>query len=103
MIKNDLSKIFNALKEHHDKKLILYKKIAGISLISREYLCCNTFLTSLDDFVSVYKGITIDNVVSLNVYENPSFCCTLFVFITCYLGEVNKNPLDEEYTFKKNL
>jgi hypothetical protein len=135
MDKNDLSEIFNALKEHHDKELVLYKKIAGISLISREYLCCNTFMTSLDDFVSVYKGITIDNVVSLNVYENPSFCSTLYVFkngistpwlnlkwssiknrglgffslqnfkegefITAYLGEVNKNPLDEEYTFKK--
>ena len=80
MIKNDLSKIFNALKDHHDKKLVLYKKIAGISLLSREYLCCNTFMTLLDDVVSIYKGITIDNVVSLNVYENPSFCCTLYVF-----------------------
>ncbi len=58
-------------------------------------------MTSLNDVVSIYKGITIDNVVSLNVYENPSFCCTLFVFITCYLGEVNENPSDEEYTFKK--
>jgi hypothetical protein len=38
------------------------------------------FMTSLDDFVSVYKGITIDNVVSLNVNENPSFCSTLYVF-----------------------
>jgi hypothetical protein len=28
MNKNDLSEIFNALKEHHDKKLVLYKKIA---------------------------------------------------------------------------
>jgi len=135
MIKNDLSKIFNALKDHHDKKLVLYKKIAGISLLSREYLCCNTFMTLLDDVVSVYKGNTIDNVISLNVYENPSFCCTLYVFkngistpwlslkfssiknsglgvfslqnfkegefITCYLGEVNENLLDEEYTFKK--
>jgi len=45
---NDLYEIFNALKEHHDKKLILYKKIAGISLISKEYLCSNTFMTSLD-------------------------------------------------------
>jgi hypothetical protein len=132
---NDLCEIFNALKENHDKKLVLYKKIAGISLISREYLCCNTFMTSLDDVVSVSKGITIDNVVSVNVYENPSFCSTLYVFkngistpwlnlklsyiknsglgvfslqnfkvgdfITAYLGEVNKNPLDEEYTFKK--
>jgi hypothetical protein len=79
MIKNDLSKIFNALKDHHDKKLVLYKKIAGISLLSRYYLCCNTFMTSLDDVVSIYKGITIDNVISLNVYENPSFCCTLFM------------------------
>jgi hypothetical protein len=74
-------------------------------------------------------------VVSLNVYENPSFCSTLNVFkngistpwlnlklssiknsglgvfslrnfkvgefITDYLGKVSKNPLDEEYTFKK--
>jgi hypothetical protein len=80
MSKNDLNEIFNALKEHHDKKLILYKKIAGISLISREYLCCNTFMTLLDDVVSIFKGITIDNVVSLNVYENPSFCSTLYVF-----------------------
>jgi hypothetical protein len=77
---NDLSKIFKALKEHHDKKFVLYKKIAGISLISREYLCCNTFITLLVDVVSIFKGITIDNVVSVNVYENPSFCSTLYVF-----------------------
>jgi len=77
---NDLSEIFNALKEHHDKELILYKKIAGISLISREYLCYNMFMTLLDDVVSVYKGITIDNVVSLNVYENPSCSSTLYLF-----------------------
>ena len=117
------------------KNLFFIKKIAGISFLSREYLCCNRFMTLLDDVVSVYKGITIDNVVSLNAYENPSFCCTLYVFkngistpwlslklssiknsglsvfsfqnfkegefITAYLGEVNKNPLDEEYTFKK--
>jgi hypothetical protein len=53
MDKNDLSKIFNALKEHHDKKLVLYKKIAGFSLLSREYFCCNMFMTLLDDVVSV--------------------------------------------------
>jgi hypothetical protein len=126
---NDLSKIFKALKEHHVKKHVLYKKISGISLISREYLCCNTFITFLVDVVSIFKGITIDNVVSVNVYENPSFCSTLYVFkngistpwlnlklsstknsglgvfslrnfkvgefITAYLGEVNKNPLDD--------
>ena len=45
---NDLCEIFNALKEHDDKKPVLYKKI--------------------------------DNVVSVNVYENPSFCSTLYVF-----------------------
>ena len=80
MIKNDLSKIFYALKDHHEKKLVLYKKIVGVSLLSTEYLCCNTFMTLLDDVVSVYKGITIDNVVTLNFYENPSFCCPLYVF-----------------------
>jgi hypothetical protein len=41
---NDLCEIFNALEKHHDKKLVLYKKIAGNSLISREYLCFNTLL-----------------------------------------------------------
>jgi hypothetical protein len=73
MIKNDLSEIFFALKNHHDKKLIHYKKIAGISLLSREYLCCNTFMTLPNDVVSICKGITIDNVVSLNVYKNHHF------------------------------
>jgi hypothetical protein len=92
-------------------------------------------MTSLDDFVSIFKGINIEHVVSLNVYENPSFCSTLHAFkngistpwlslklssiknsglgvfslqnfkegefITAYLSEVNENPLDEEYTFKK--
>jgi hypothetical protein len=117
------------------KNLFFIKKIAGISLLSRGYLCCNMFMTLLDDYISVYKGITIDKVVTLNFYENPSFCCTLYVFkngistpwlslklssiknsglgvfslqyfkegefSTCYLGEVNENPSDEEYTFKK--
>jgi len=92
-------------------------------------------MSLLNDVVSIYKGITIDNVVSLNVNEISSFCCTLFVFkngiptpwlslkfssiknsglgvfslqnfkknefISCYLSEVNENPSDEEYTFKK--
>jgi hypothetical protein len=73
-------KILNALKDHHDKNLVLYKKKTGISLISKEYLCSNTFMTSLDGVVSVSKGITIDNVVSVNVQENPTFCSTLYVF-----------------------
>jgi hypothetical protein len=67
MIKNNLSEIFLALKNHHDKKLVLYKKIADISLLSREYLCCNMFMNLLNDVVSIYKGITIDNVVSLSL------------------------------------
>jgi len=70
MLLNELSDIFFALKNHHNKKRVLYKKIASISLISRNYLCDLTFMTSLND---VYKEITIDNVVSLNVYEHPSF------------------------------
>jgi hypothetical protein len=99
------------------------------------YFQQSTFAATNDDVVSLYKGINIDNVVSLNVYDNPSFCCTLYVFkngistpwlslklssiknsglgvfllqnlkedkfFTCYLGEVNENPSDEEYTFKK--
>jgi hypothetical protein len=37
-------------------------------------------MTSLNQVVNVYKEVTINNVISLNIYENPSFCCTLFVF-----------------------
>jgi hypothetical protein len=62
------------------KILFFIKKIADISLLSRNYLCCNMFMTLLNDVVSIHKGIIIDDVVSLNVYKNPSFCCTLFVF-----------------------
>jgi hypothetical protein len=134
MISNDLSEIFFALKYYHDKNLPLHIKIASISLISKK-LCNNTFMTSLNEVVKVFKEVTIDNVISLNVYENPSFCCTLFVFkngtltpwltlkfssiknsvlgvfssqkfkknefITFYLSEVDENPSDETYTFKK--
>ena len=62
------------------KSLFFVKKIASISIISRNYFSDNMFMTLLNDVVSIYKEITIDNVVSLNDYENPSFCCTLFVF-----------------------
>jgi hypothetical protein len=134
MMHNELSNIFFALKFFHDKQLPLHEKIASISLISKK-LCYNTFMTSLNQVVNFYKIGTIDNVISLNIYENPSFCCTLFVFkngtlkpwlnlkfssvknsglgvfslkkfkktefITCYLGEVDENPSNETYTFKK--
>jgi hypothetical protein len=134
MMHNELSNIFFALKFYHDKQLPLHEKIASISLISMK-LRYNTFMTSLNQVVNIYKEVTIDNVISLNMYESPSFCCTLFVFkngilkswlnlkifsvknsglglfslkkfkktefITCYLGEVDENPSDEMYTFKK--
>jgi hypothetical protein len=88
-------------------------------------------MTSLNQVVNVYKEVTIDNVISLNIYENPSFCCTLFnfkngtlklkissvknsglgvfslkkfkknEFITCYLSEVDESPSNDTYTFKK--
>jgi hypothetical protein len=134
MMHNELSNIFFALKFYHDKQLPLHEKIASISLISMK-LRYNTFMTSLNQVVNIYKEVTIDNVISLNMYESPSFCCTLFVFkngilkswlnlkifsvknsglglfslkkfkktefITCYLGEVDENPSNEMYTFKK--
>jgi hypothetical protein len=70
---NELSDIFFALK--YDKQLPLHEKISSISLISN-----NTFMTLLNQVVNIYKEVTIDNVISLNIYENPSFYCTLFVF-----------------------
>jgi hypothetical protein len=79
MISNKLSEIFSALKYFHDKQLPLHEKITSISLISKK-LCYNIFMTSPYEVVKVYKEVTIDNVISLYIYENPSFSCTLFVF-----------------------
>jgi len=79
MMPNELSDIFFALQFFHDKQLPLHEKIASISLISKK-LHYNTFMTLLNQVVNVYKEVTIDNVISLNIYENPSFFCTLFVF-----------------------
>jgi len=132
---NEKKSFLSTLKKFYDEKLDLYEKIARISEFSKNHLCHNTFMTSLNQLVSVFKEITIDNVIFLNIYENPSFCSTLFVikngiltlwlklrfssiknsglgvflsqnfkkneFITCYLGEVNQDPSDDEYTFKK--
>jgi hypothetical protein len=57
----------------------LFMKIARISLISKK-LHYNTFMTSPNQVVNVYKEVTINNMISLNIYENPSFCGILFVF-----------------------
>jgi hypothetical protein len=127
MISNDLCDIFFALKHHHEKNLALHIKIASISLISKK-LCNNSFMTLLTAVVKVFKEDTINNVISLNVHENPScsygtltpwltlkfssiknsglgvFSSQKFKkteFINCYLGEVDENPSDETYTFKK--
>jgi hypothetical protein len=78
MISNELSEIFFALKYYHDKNHPLHKKIASISTISKSL--CHNFLTSLNEVIKVFKKVTIDNVISLDIYENPSFCCSLFVF-----------------------
>jgi hypothetical protein len=77
---NELEEIFSTLKNFYDEKLVLYEKNARISGFSRNHLCYNTFMTLLNQVVRVFKEITIDNVVYVNVYENPSFCSTLYVF-----------------------
>ena len=79
-VSNELEEIFSTLKNFYDEKLVLYEKIAWISEFSKNHLCHNTFMTSLNQVVSVFKEITIDNVIFLNIYEKPSFCWTLFVF-----------------------
>ena len=77
---NELEEIFLTLKNFYDEKLVLYEKIARISEFSKKHLCHNTFITLLNQVVSVFKEITIDNVLFLIIYENPSFCLTLLVF-----------------------
>jgi hypothetical protein len=79
MMHNELSEIFFALKIFHDKQLPLHEKIARISLTSKK-LHYNTFMTLFNQIVNIYKEVTIHNVISSPIYENPSFCCTLFVF-----------------------
>jgi hypothetical protein len=80
MVFNELEEIFPTLKNFYDERLVLYEKIARISEFSRNHLCYNTFMTSLNQVVSVFKEITNDNVIFLKIYESPSYCLTLFVF-----------------------
>jgi len=80
MVSDELDEIFSALKNYYDEKLVLHEKNARISVFSRNHLCYNTFMTLLNQVVSVFKEITIDNVIFLTIYENPSSCWTLFVF-----------------------
>jgi hypothetical protein len=78
-VSNELEDLFY-LEKFYDKKLVLYEKIARISEFSKNHLCHNTFMTSFNQVVSVFKEITIDNVIFLNSYENPSFSLSLLVY-----------------------
>jgi len=69
MVSDELDEIFSTLKNFYDKKLVLYEKIARISEFSRNHLCYNMFMTLLNQVVSVYKEITIDNVIFLNIMK----------------------------------
>jgi hypothetical protein len=134
MNENDLSKFFQPFNFFMKMLILPIKKIANISKTSVS-ICDNTYITALNDVVQVFKNIIIDNVVSMNIYENSSFSSTLVVFsngefkdwltlklskiknsgfgvysacsfqknefITCYLGEVDENPADDTYVFKK--
>ncbi len=82
---NELEEIFLTLKDIYDEKLVLYEKNARISAFSKKHLCHNTFMILLNQVVSVFKEITIDNLIFLNIYENPSFCSTLLVFKNGFL------------------
>jgi hypothetical protein len=63
---------------------------AALSLCVQEWYF-NTMVVSLK--LSSIKNSGL-GVFSLQNFKEGEF-------ITCYLGEVNENPLDEEYTFKK--
>ena len=52
---NELEEIFLTLKDVYDEKLVLHEKIARISEFSKKHLCHNTFMTSLNQVVSVFK------------------------------------------------
>jgi hypothetical protein len=116
------------------KSLFFMKKLQGLVNFQRNIFVTTRSLHRLIKLL-VFSKKLCDNVIFLNIYENPSFCSTLFVFkngiltpwlklkfssiensglgvfssrkfkknefLTCYLGEVNQDPSDDEYTFKK--
>jgi hypothetical protein len=44
-------------------------------------LCILMYFLQLNDFIKVIKRITINNVISLNIYDNASFSSKLIVSV----------------------
>jgi len=78
MRENALFEIFSSLKKFCGKDLNIHQKIAFISQFATE-LCFPTYFTDLGAQVKIYKTLYINPVISVNVYDNPSFCSELIV------------------------
>ena len=78
MSENALFIIFSSLKKFCGEDLDVHKKIAFISQFATE-LCFPTYFTDLSAQVKIYKSISINPVISVNIYDNPSFCSELIV------------------------
>jgi hypothetical protein len=75
---NALFEIFSSLKKFCGEDLNVHQKIAFISQLATE-LCFLTYFTDLNARVKIYKSVSINPVISMNVYDNPSFCSELIV------------------------
>jgi hypothetical protein len=73
---NALFEIFSSLKTFCRKEHNVHEKVAFISQFATE-LCFSTYFTDLSARVKIYKSVSINPVISMNVYDNPSFCSEL--------------------------
>jgi hypothetical protein len=78
MRENALFEIFSSLKKFCGEDLDVHQKIAFISQFATK-LCFLTYFMDLSAQVKIFKTVSINPVISMNVYDNPSFCSNLIV------------------------
>jgi hypothetical protein len=76
---NALFEIFSSLKTFCGKCLKVDEKIAFIRQFATE-LCNPIYFTDLSTRVKISKSVSINPVISVNVYNNPTFFSELVVF-----------------------
>lgn len=76
--RNVLYDIFEAVISYINRPLNVHHRIQRITEIVSSYNL-NTYITSLDCVVKVYKEVRIAEVSTLKLYKNPTFSSTLWV------------------------
>jgi hypothetical protein len=75
---NILYKIFIAVTAFVDPSLNVHERIHRITEVVSSFNS-NIYISSLDSVVKIYKDLSVSEVTTLRLYENPSLSITLRV------------------------